>query len=49
MSREEFNKLPDPKFKQGQYITDGENQEFEISFIGLDFDEEKYGRNAKLK
>lgn len=38
MSREEFNKQPDPKFKQGQYIIGGEDQEFEISFVQWDFD-----------
>lgn len=42
MSREEFNKLPKPKFKQGQYITDGEDQEFEISFVQWDFDKQEY-------
>lgn len=42
MTREEFNKLPDPKFKQGQYITDGEDQSFEISFVEWDFEREEY-------
>lgn len=37
-----FSNLPDPKFKQGQYITDGEYQEFEISFVEWDFDKEEY-------
>lgn len=42
MSRETFNNLPDPKFKQGQYITVGEGQEFEIDFVQWDFEKEEY-------
>jgi len=42
MSIEEFEKLPNPKFKQGQYITDGEDQSFEISFVEWDFEREEY-------
>lgn len=42
MSSKEFDNLPDPKFKQGQYITDGEEQSFEISFVEWDFEKEEY-------
>ena len=42
MTREAFNKLPKPKFKQGQYITDGEDQEFTIDFVEWDFEKEEY-------
>ena len=42
MSREEFEKLPKPKFKQDQYITDGEDQSFKISFVEWDFESEEY-------
>lgn len=34
--------LPKPKFKERQYITDGEGQSFEISFIEYDFEKEEY-------
>lgn len=42
MSREAFEKLPKPKFKQGQYITDEEDQSFKISFVEWDFEREEY-------
>lgn len=42
MSREAFEKLPTPKFKQGQYITDGDDQSFKISFVEWDFEKEEY-------
>lgn len=41
MSREEFNKLPDPKFKQGQTITNGEKT-ITIDFVEYDFEREEY-------
>lgn len=34
--------LPDPKFKPGDYITDGNDQQFEIDFAEWDFEEEEY-------
>lgn len=34
--------LPKSKFKERQYITDGEGQSFEIRFIEYDFDKEEY-------
>ncbi|MFD2532541.1 hypothetical protein [Gracilimonas halophila] len=37
-----FPYLPKPKFKERQYITDGEGQSFEIRFIEYDFEKEEY-------
>jgi len=34
--------LPKPKFKERQYITDGEGQSFEIRFIEYDFERGEY-------
>ena len=42
MSRKVFENLPDPKFEMGQYITDGEDQAFEIDFVEYDFEREEY-------
>lgn len=34
--------LPKPKFREHQYITDGQEQSFEIRFIEYDFEKEEY-------
>lgn len=37
-----FPHLPKPKFKERQYITDGDGQSFEIRFFEYDFEKEEY-------
>ena len=42
MSDEAFRNRPKPKFKQGDYITDGKDQEFMVDFVQWDFDREEH-------
>ena len=42
MSKQPLNKLPKPKFKPGQYITDGDKQSFKVDFVEYDFKREEY-------
>jgi hypothetical protein len=42
MVHTQLDNLPEPMYNDGDYITDGNEQSFEISFIEYDFDREEY-------